>query len=314
MAQSLTNPESWPATHSNDRNTMQINEQDFAFNAPSPETADLSSTLDWPVDKSIEKGPSTIPKDATPPAHPHWLDSTPAESSSMAAARADAYQRLVSSHTRAAVDPSSSSIAAGDKGKSPQRPRGTNSSSLIRSIRQSRLEPLKKRRWYETVTGEESMSFRFVLTPRSGMKGSKGSSHGIGKKSFAHVPMASEDGSCPELDGPSPKSMTSSSTTSSSSKTLPMPMGGISLGELADGNVESFQKLLACSMFLMSDVPDKTAPIRPLGLNVVQKNGDAGGKRGTMLAMKHERSTDLEKSDMTSGVRRVTWKVRVRKV
>jgi len=299
--------QSWPETHFDSRSTAQITERDFAFAPASEEIASLPFTLEWANDKPDEPSSSTVAKDASPSANLTWHDSNVAESSAIAAARAEAYQRLVTPSAR--VDANSTSARSkGDKMATAGRRRGTDAGSLIRSIRQSLFEQHRQRKWYETAAEQESISFRFVLTPRGG-KGPQASSRGGGKKSFAHVPMASEDGSCPEMDNIGYKPTTSSSATSSSVNGL--PMGNISLAELASGDMESFQKLLACSMFLMKDIPDARSPIRPLDLNIRQKNAGGSGKRGTMLALKHERATDLQKKDMANGVRRIAWRVRV---
>lgn len=191
------------------------------------------------------------------------------------------------------------------------------STTLPRSVRQSLIEARKppiRTHWTKT---HDSITFRFVITPKPGSPSSKTLRK---TKSFAHIPPANEDGSFPDAGVPDVPSIpsahaapavidsgSSSSSGSSSPPSSPAPTGPITLASLADGDPATIQRLLACAMFVMRDIPSKNSAPKPLDFGIHGRG--SGGKRGSMIAMKHERTVEAEKAALAREGRRNLWKV-----
>jgi hypothetical protein len=197
----------------------------------------------------------------------------------------------------------------------------------LASQKQASAQPptATQRKWFERTEHKE-MKFKFVLTPRNGAKG--GSAGGRGKYV---LPQADEDGriidpsAAAAAANKSTTSTSKQSTSSSSSAAAAaaqekkaddsgssgptssaqagMP-ASVSLAQLARDPNE-LQRLLACTMFLLNDVPDKDAAPKRLDLGVMQGRGAGPGG----FAMKHQTATDHEKEGLASGVRNVKWRV-----
>lgn len=146
------------------------------------------------------------------------------------------------------------------------------------------LEPPKSKRWYEQ-SHEQELKFKFVLTPR-------------GKAVKSAVPMADEEG---RTIAAAP--MSESGMDEGSSKPAPPMAQEVSLAELAR-DPAGLQKLLACTMFLMKDVPQRGQSKR-LDLGV-ERRGDGMGMGMRGFEMKHG------KGDAELDGQRVRWKVSLR--
>jgi hypothetical protein len=170
--------------------------------------------------------------------------------------------------------------------------------------------PVRRKKWFERSNSEQTMTFKFVLTPRSKAKKVPPPADEYGRVLDSSTPAEAPAPSHGVSHGKSTLARTTNSAASGSSKPPSLaavaPAQGVSLADLA-GDPAALQRLLACTMFLMSDVPDKDAAPKRLDLDLLPGRGAPGS-----FAMKHEKKTDHEKGQMKSETKRVMWKISVR--